>query len=94
MHRFSHKIAFTYSKPEQVITLYNTLLAPLVSKPISIELKSKLQAMRRLTLGDFHAVRSRMLFNEGYDLDHSDLLNALSTEQDLKLDAGRRVIGF
>lgn len=94
MRRFSHKIAFTYSKPEQVITLYNTLLAPLVSRQISIELKSKLQVMSRLTPGDFHTVRSRMLFNEGYELDHSDLLNALSKEQDLKLDAGGRVIGF
>jgi len=94
MRRFSHKIAFTYSKPEQVLTLYNTLLAPLVSKQISTELKSKLQAMLRLTPGDFHAVRSRMLFDEGYELDHSDLFNALNAEQNLKLDARRRVIGF
>jgi SpoVK/Ycf46/Vps4 family AAA+-type ATPase len=94
MRRFSHKIAFMYSKPEQVQALYDALLAPLASGPMSKELKTELLAMRRLTPGDFHAVRSRILFNEGIGLDHSELLTELRREQELKLDTGRRIVGF
>ena len=46
MRRFSHKIAFTYSKPEQVQALYDALLAPLASEPMSKDLETELLAMR------------------------------------------------
>ena len=94
MRRFSHKIAFTYSKPEQVKALYAALLAPLTREPMSKELEVELLAMRRLTPGDFHAVRSRMLFDGERGLTHHELLQGLRSEQDLKLDSDRRGMGF
>ncbi|MBV1713937.1 MAG: AAA family ATPase [Desulfomicrobium sp.] len=94
MRRFSHKIAFTYSKPEQVQALYDALLAPLTSEPMSKELETELLAMRRLTPGDFHAVRSRMLFDGGKGVEHHVLLEGLRNEQELKLDIDRRGMGF
>lgn len=94
MRRFTHKIAFTYSKPEQVMALYDALLAPLASEPMSKELETELLAMRRLTPGDFHAVRSRMLFDGGKGVKHHVLLEGLRQEQELKLDIDRRGMGF
>ena len=94
MRRFSHKIAFTYSKPEQVQALYDALLAPLASEPMSKELETELLAMRRLTPGDFHAVRSRMLFDGAKGVKHHVLLDGLRKEQELKLDIDRRGMGF
>ena len=94
MRRFSHKIAFTYSKPEQVKALYDALLAPLAPEPLPKELEAELLAMRRLTPGDFHAVRSRMLFDDERGATHHELLQGLHREQDLKLDSDRRGMGF
>lgn len=94
MRRFSHKIAFTYSKPEQVKALYDALLAPLAPEPLPKELEAELLAMRRLTPGDFHAVRSRMLFDDERGATHHKLLQGLRREQDLKLDSDRRGMGF
>jgi hypothetical protein len=93
MRRFSHKIAFTYSKPEQVRALYDALLAPLASEPMSKELATELLAMRRLTPGDFHAVKARMGFAKD-SIVHEELILALRKEQELKLDSGPRGMGF
>ena len=94
MRRFSHKIAFTYSKPEQVKALYDTLLAPLASEPLTKELEAELLAMRRLTPGDFHVVRSRRLFDDERGVSHHELLQGLRREQDLKPDSDRQGMGF
>lgn len=94
MRRFSHKVAFTYSKPEQVKALYDALLAPLVAEPMSKELEAELLVMRRLTPGDFHAVRSQMVFDGEREVTHPELLQGLRREQDLKLDSDRRGMGF
>jgi len=93
MRRFSHKVAFTYSKPEQVQALYEALLAPMVKEPLPVSLKSELLAMRRLTPGDFHAVRAQML-NAEDEVDHADLVCALRKEQGLKLEGSTRGVGF
>ena len=93
MRRFSHKIAFTYSKPEQVKALYDVLLAPMVKEPLPVNLEGELLAMLRLTPGDFHAIRAQML-NTEEDLDHADLVCALRKEQGLKLEGSARGLGF
>ncbi|MDO9583745.1 MAG: hypothetical protein Q7J24_11635, partial [Desulfomicrobium sp.] len=84
----------TYSKPKQVKALYDALLAPLAPEPMPKELEAELLAMRRLTPGDFHAVRSRMLFDGGAGVKHHVLLEGLRSEQELKLDTDRRGMGF
>lgn len=93
MRRFSHKVAFTYSKPEQVQALYDALLAPMVKEPLPVDLEGELLAMHRLTPGDFHAVRAQML-NAEEDVDHADLVCALRKEQGLKLEGSARGLGF
>ena len=93
MRRFSHKVAFTYSKPEQVQALYEALLAPMVKEPLPVSLESELLAMCRLTPGDFHAVRAQML-NAEDGVDHADLVCALRKEQGLKLEGSTRGVGF
>jgi hypothetical protein len=77
-----------------VKALYDVLLAPLASEPMSKELETELLAMRRLTPGDFHAVRSRMLFDGGKGVKHHALLEGLHKEQELKLDITGRGMGF
>lgn len=93
MRRFSHKVGFTYSKPEQAKVLYDALLAPLASESLPKELEAELLAMRRLTPGDFHSVRARMGFAEKAVV-HEELILALRKEQALKLDSGARGMGF
>ncbi len=93
MRRFSHKIAFTYSKLEQVLALYETLLAPMVKEPLSSNLESELLAMSRLTPGDFHVVRAQML-NAEENVGHADFVCALRKEQGLKLEGSTRGMGF
>lgn len=93
MRRFSHKVAFTYSKPEQVQALYEALLAPMVKEPLPVSLERELLAMCRLTPGDFHAVRAQML-NAEDGVDHADLVCALRKEQGLKLEGSTRGVGF
>jgi SpoVK/Ycf46/Vps4 family AAA+-type ATPase len=94
MRRFSHKVAFTYARQEQVKALYETLLAPLASGQLPEKLETELLTMRRLTPGDFHAVRSQMLFDDERGVTHQVLLQGLRREQELKLDSDRRSLGF
>jgi SpoVK/Ycf46/Vps4 family AAA+-type ATPase len=94
MRRFSHKVAFTYARQEQVKALYETLLAPLASGQLPEKLETELLTMRRLTPGDFHAVRSQMLFDDERGVTHQVLLQGLRREQELKLDSDRRGLGF
>ena len=94
MRRFSHKVAFTYSKPEQVRILYDALLAPFAGYPLPDDMQTELLTMCRLTPGDFHSVRSRMVFEGERDVTHQELLHGLRREQGLKLDSDRRGMGF
>ncbi len=94
MRRFSFKVAFTYSQPDQLLVLYNSLLAPLAGEPLSETLIPNLQAMRHLTPGDFNAVRSQFWLEEPSEIDHKSLLEHLLNEQKLKLDKVGTRLGF
>lgn len=93
MRRFSHKVGFGYSKPEQAKVLYSAMLAPIVGTELPESLEASLSVMKRLTPGDFHAVRAQMFHAEGA-LTHDVLIRALRREQDLKLDSQGGGIGF
>lgn len=69
--------------------LYDARLAPLALESMRKELEAKFLAMRRLTPGDFHAVKARMGFAEEA-VGHEDLIRALRKEQVLKLDSNPR----
>jgi SpoVK/Ycf46/Vps4 family AAA+-type ATPase len=94
MRRFSFKVPFTYAKPEQIGALYASLLAPLVKSKLKPEEDRELRAMSRLAPGDFHAVRSQYWLAEPEAFSHKELLNALRSEQKMKLDGTERQIGF
>lgn len=96
MRRFSHKVAFTYSRHEQVQALYARLLAHICQGPLSPQQEKELQSLDRLTPGDFHAVRSQYdpLFVKTSDVSHEILINALAKEQALKVEERTRRIGF
>jgi hypothetical protein len=65
----------------------------LVSEPLPKELEAELLTVRRLTPGDFHAVRAQML-NAEENVGHADLVVALRKEQGLKLEGSTRGMGF
>ena len=94
MRRFSFKIPFGYAGPVQLNALYSSLLAPLVGTPLPAELKVKLDAQKKLTPGDFHAVRMQFWLNEPGSVGHDTLLAALLHEQSIKLDTVAQRIGF
>ena len=94
MRRFSFKIPFGYAGPIQLNALYASLLAPLVGTPLPAELKVKLDAQKKLTPGDFHAVRMQFWLNEQGSVSHETLLTALLHEQAIKLDTVAQRIGF
>ncbi len=94
MRRFAFKIGFTYGKGEQIISLYETILAPLVKGQIPTNLKNYLLACKFLTAGDFAAVRSQFWLYEKEELTHKEIVEALTKEQNLKLEAVTKKIGF
>jgi SpoVK/Ycf46/Vps4 family AAA+-type ATPase len=95
MRRFSFKVPFTYARPEQIRSLYASLLAPIAQRSLSAEEEQALYSMLRLTPGDFHAVRSQYRFAEPGSISPPELVNSLRREQNMKLEKsnGRR-IGF
>lgn len=94
MRRFSFKIPFGYAGPTQLDALYSSLLAPLAGTPLPAELKVRLDAQKKLTPGDFHAVRMQFWLNELGSVSHDTLLAALLHEQAIKLDTVAQRIGF
>jgi AAA+ superfamily predicted ATPase len=94
MRRFAHKVEFTYAGPEQIEALYESLLAPLASAPLSERARGALRAMRRLTPGDFHAVRSRHWQDEPGSVDPETLLEDLRREVKAKLHEEGGHVGF
>ena len=96
LRRFSHKVAFTWARPEQVMTLYNALLAPLCQEELTPALEGELRALTRLTPGDFHAVRGQyhsLLLDEPAAT-HEVLIAALRREESLKGRYAGRNVGF
>lgn len=96
MRRFSHKVAFTYARREQVLALYAALLVPVCADPLPPRLEKELLALNRLTPGDFHAVRAQYdpLFVDAAQVSHKTLIDALAKEQALKVELHTRRIGF
>ena len=94
MRRFSFKIPFGYAGAEQLKALYASLLAPLAGTPLPAELAVRLCMQKRLTPGDFHAVRMQFWLNEPGSVSHDILLAALIHEQTIKLDSVAQRIGF
>ncbi len=94
MRRFAFKVGFTYAGQEQVISLYETILSPLIRGKLSNELRNQLLACKYLTAGDFAAVRSQFWLYEKSELSHTELVSALVKEQTLKLDVESKKIGF
>lgn len=96
MRRFSHKVEFRYADSEQVLALYEALLAPLCAEELPHSLSSRLTRMTSLAPGDFHAVRAQYdsLFTEPGEVTHELLVDALSRETELKVEPKVRRVGF
>lgn len=94
MRRFSFKIPFGYARAVQLEALYASLLAPLVGTPLPAEQKARLAMQKKLTPGDFHAVRMQFWLNQSGSVSHDVLLAALLHEQAIKLDTVAQRIGF
>jgi SpoVK/Ycf46/Vps4 family AAA+-type ATPase len=94
MRRFSFKIPFTYAGADQIVALYEKLLAPLAGSNLSPELERELKGMPRLAPGDFHAVKSQFWLAEQGEVSHEELVKALIREGAMKLDREDRKIGF
>ena len=85
VRRFSYKVAFSYSGAEQITALYDSLLAPLCTEPLSTGLGLELSAMKRLTPGDFHAVRMQYAsYLSDCEASHEEMIAALKREVSLK----------
>jgi SpoVK/Ycf46/Vps4 family AAA+-type ATPase len=96
MRRFSFKAAFGYAQPEQIMALYHKLLTPLAQGPLSAAQRRDLLNLKRLTPGDFHAVRAQYgsLFSLSKNVSHTDLVAALAQESALKLGQEKARAGF
>ncbi|MBQ7262788.1 MAG: AAA family ATPase, partial [Synergistaceae bacterium] len=96
LRRFSHKAAFTWAEPDQIMALYDLLLAPLCRDELPAKLEGELRAMARLAPGDFHAVRAQYesLFSDAPPATHDTLVAALRDEVSLKERRSGRPAGF
>ena len=94
MRRFSFKIRFGYAGPEQLETLYRTLLAPLAAGEPQMSILEALRCQKCLTPGDFQTVKMQFWLEEPGSVAHETLLEALCREQALKLESSVRKLGF
>lgn len=92
MRRFTTKVEFGYARPEQLCSLYQTILEPLAGSPLDDASRELLCRQKCLAPGDFDAVALRMTFEEKPA--HSALVAALIDEQKLKLENGAKNLGF
>jgi SpoVK/Ycf46/Vps4 family AAA+-type ATPase len=94
LRRFSFKLPFAYAKPDQIESLYNSLLAPLTNGMMTGYEKMWLYSLDHLTPGDFHVVRNQNWLTPKETVSHEKLIAALETEQKVKQEREGRVIGF
>jgi hypothetical protein len=94
MRRFAYKLEFEYSRPEQIEILYETLLAPLASSPLSDRTRGAMCGMRQLTPGDFHVVRTQHCHDEPGSVDPDRLVRELRQTVEAKLEEEGRHLGF
>lgn len=94
MRRFAFKVGFDYSGPEQILSLYHSLLAPLADSRLTPEEERELSQLKNLTPGDFHAVRTRLALEGPDKLSPEQLLLEIKSELQTKLDKAGKAIGF
>ena len=94
LRRFSVKIPFGYAGPEQVETLYRSLLAPLASGKLKEDEKKCLLELSSLTPGDFRTVRSQFRLMDREEISHRRLIDGLAAEQSAKQNHAGRRVGF
>ena len=94
LRRFSFKIPFGYAGPEQVETLYQSLLAPLASGRLKENEKKRLMELNYLTPGDFKTVRSQFWLMAQKEISHGRLIDGLAAEQNTKQNHAGRRVGF
>lgn len=94
MRRFAFKVGFDYSGPEQILSLYRALLAPLADSPLSPAQEKELAHIKSLTPGDFHAVRTRLRLEKVDKITPAELIAELKSEVQAKLEKAGRSIGF
>ena len=90
--RFSIKIEFKYASPKQLTSLYNNILAPLVSDTVPTVILETLCNHKSLCAGDFNNVHNQLWLEDG--LTHQILLDALINEEKLKLEKESKRLGF
>ena len=94
MRRFTFKVGFTWAGASQVLALYRAMLAPCAAAALTPEEEARLLGMKRLTPGDFSAVRGQFAFTADA-VPAMSLLDALSREQRAKLGGGAEgPVGF
>jgi SpoVK/Ycf46/Vps4 family AAA+-type ATPase len=92
--RFSFKVPFGYAGSGQVRALYESLLAPLADGDLPQDIEKELSRLRRLTPGDFHAVKSQYWLAEPGSVTHARLVENLAREEKLKRDRQAKRVGF
>jgi transitional endoplasmic reticulum ATPase len=95
IRRFNYKIKFNYLTPGGNIVFYQKLLSPLFKNPLPIKAEASLKNITDLAPGDFKIVRDHFSFIPEEKINHSNLVQALKAEADLKKSLeGRKVLGF
>jgi transitional endoplasmic reticulum ATPase len=95
IRRFNYKIKFNPLTSEGNVVFYYKLLAPLLKNPISMDVEESLKRIVALSPGDFKVVRDRFSFMPEEKINHSNLIQALKEEAELKRSlTGRKAIGF
>ncbi|MBQ7738109.1 MAG: ATP-binding protein [Desulfovibrionaceae bacterium] len=94
MRRFSFKVEFTYANAKQLSALYLKMLAPLSNQPTPPEILLRLQNQKMLAPGDFTAVHRQFWMKDPATVEHNALLDALISEQKLKLEKEAKRLGF
>lgn len=93
LRRFDHKLHFGYLRPEQRLALLNDLARDLGAGASTIEARSALERLDRLTPGDFAVVR-RQFRNRPGAVTVDEIIAGLRREMAFKDSSEARPIGF
>jgi len=95
VRRFTHKLGFDFLLEEATLGFYKRMLAPLSGKKAPAIIWDQIRAIKRLTPGDFAAVRDRFRFFAKSQVRHEDLVEGLKNESKAKFaHSGEKVVGF
>jgi SpoVK/Ycf46/Vps4 family AAA+-type ATPase len=95
LRRFRFKIEFRSLTPDGILHLYKTVFQPLLSEEIDLLIteQKELQSIKNLTPGDFAVVRDKLVFVDGKEITHCQLVNTLLNELRYK-QTDKKQIGF